>query len=113
MKELDKVPIPVDIHVARATLSLGVVAGKFNGKLTDIFDQIREAWFESVRGLQVKDRAMIALDLDKALWDLSKYGCSSRNGSTGACPRMSACYVREFCVGGVIKIDKGSVELDS
>lgn len=113
LKELDKVPIPVDIHVARATLSMGVVAGKFKGKLTDIFDQIREAWFESVQGLQVKGRPMIALDLDEALWHLSKYGCSFRNGSATACPQNSACEVREFCAEGLLKIDKGVVELDS
>jgi len=31
IRNLDKVPIPVDIHVARATLALGVVRGQYNG----------------------------------------------------------------------------------
>jgi len=31
LKNLDKVPIPVGIQVARATLAIGVVRGKFNG----------------------------------------------------------------------------------
>jgi len=31
LKNLDKVPIPVGIHVARATLAIGVVREKFNG----------------------------------------------------------------------------------
>ena len=31
--DLDLVPIPVDIHVARATLALGIVHGQYEGKL--------------------------------------------------------------------------------
>jgi hypothetical protein len=113
LRALDKVPIPVDIHVARATLSLGVVNGKFSGKLIDLFSLIREAWFESVRGLEVKGRPMIALDVDEPLWHLSKYGCSYRDGSTGICRRKKGCEVRDFCTNGKIKIDKGQVELDT
>lgn len=33
IRNLDKVPIPVDIHVARATLALGVVHGQYKGSL--------------------------------------------------------------------------------
>jgi len=113
LKNLDKVPIPVDIHVARATLSLGVVRGKFSGKLIDLFSHIREAWFQSVRGLDVKGRPMIALDVDEPLWHLSKYGCSHRDKSAGMCPKKKGCEVSDRCIDGKIKIDKGMVELDT
>lgn len=113
LKSLHTVPIPVDIHVARATLSLGIISGKFSGRLSDLFSQIREAWFESVRGLVAKGRPMIALDVDEPLWHLSKYGCSFRDGSTGMCLRKKTCEVREFCADGLFKIDSGKVELDS
>jgi len=113
LKNLDKVPIPVDIHIARATLAIGVVRGSFKGSLSDLFQYIRKAWFESVKGLKIKNRPMIALDIDKPLWHLSKYKCSKRDKITGDCPVFESCELREFCVRGKIKIDGNSIELDT
>lgn len=113
LKNLDKVPIPVDTHVARATLMVGVVRGQFSGRLNELFKYIREAWFESVKGLNVKRRPMIALDVDEPLWHLSKYGCSNRDKKTGYCPMRYRCEAKEFCVGGRIMIEKGYVEVDT
>ena len=76
LRDLGKVPIPVDRHVARATLTTGMVKGQFEGGLDELFKSIRKAWFESVKDLNVKDRPMIALDVDEPLWHLSKYGCT-------------------------------------
>ena len=39
---LEKVPIPVDIHVARATLTTGIIRGQFTGRLEELFMGIRE-----------------------------------------------------------------------
>ena len=113
LKNLDKVPIPVDIHVARATLAIGVVRGKFNGSLNDLFGYVRKAWFESVKGLNVKNRPMIALDVDEPLWHLSKYGCSKRDKITGNCPVFENCELRKFCVSGKIKIENNRAEVDT
>jgi len=113
LKNLDKVPIPVDRHVTMATLSLGIVRGKFNGSLKDLFEYIREAWFESVKGLEVNNRPMIALDLDEYLWHLSKYGCSKRDKITGSCPVFENCELRKFCVSGKIKIENNRAEVDT
>jgi len=113
IRNLERVPIPVDIHVVRATLTTGVVRGKFEGKLEEIFGKIRKAWFESVSSLNVKNRAMIALDIDEPLWHLSKYGCSKRDKQTGFCPVKKNCEARDFCVSGFIKLKKNFVELDT
>lgn len=86
LKNLDKIPIPVDIHVARATLATGVIRGKTQGRLHDPFEDIRTVWAESVKELNAKDRPMIALDVDEPLWHLSKYDCTYRDKETGACP---------------------------
>lgn len=110
---LDKVPIPVDVHVARATLALGIVRGIFKGRLEDLFEDIRSVWFESVKGLKVNKRQMIALDLDEPLWHLSKYGCFIRDKVTGQCPKYHNCEARDFCISGTIAIEKGYVELDT
>lgn len=113
LKNLDKVPIPVDIHVARATLTTGVVRGEFKGNITHLFDYIRKAWFESVKGLSIKNRPMIALDVDEPLWHLSKYGCSNRDKTTGYCPVYNRCEAREFCIKGKVKIENSVVELET
>ncbi|MCR4434166.1 MAG: hypothetical protein NUV70_09000 [Caldiserica bacterium] len=113
LRNLDKVPIPVDIHVARATLTTGVVRGRFRGRLEELFEDIRKAWLESVKGLKIKDREMIALDLDEPLWHLSKYGCQSREKTTNNCSQFPDCVAREFCLKGQIKIAKNMVELST
>jgi len=113
LTNLENVPIPVDIHIARSTLATGIVRGQFSGALTDLFELIRETWFESVEGLKAKDREMIALDVDEPLWHLSKYGCTKRNKENGLCPVGRVCEARSFCTKGKIWIEKNRVELDT
>lgn len=113
LKSLEKVPIPVDRHVARATLTTGVVRGSFKLRLEDLFQYIREAWFKSVEGLHVRKRPMIALDVDEPLWNLSKYGCSYRDKITGDCPDYASCEARSFCIKGMIKIGNDVVEVQT
>jgi len=113
IKNLDKVPIPVDIHVARATLSLGIVRGQFEGSLPNIFGDIRKAWFGSVEGLITNKREMIALDVDEPLWHLSKYGCNDRNKTTGICPHYYRCEANKYCMPGKIDITNNFVRLDT
>lgn len=108
---LERIPIPVDIHVARATLATGAVSGEYNGKLTGLFEQIRVAWFESVKGLTIKGRSMIALDVDEPLWHLSKYGCTHRDKKSGCCRQIDRCEASNFCIEGKISIEKNFVEL--
>jgi hypothetical protein len=112
LKNLEKVPIPVDRHIARATLTTGVIKGKFSGRLDEIFEYVRKAWFESVKGLSIKNREMIALDLDEPLWHLSKYGCTNRDKITGDCPLFHKCEAKEFCVKGRVKIEGSIVEIE-
>ena len=113
LRNLENVPIPVDIHVARATLATGVVRGRARIGFESLFEYIRRAWFESVNDLKVKDRPMIALDVDEPLWHLSKYGCTSRDKISGYCPKHRQCEARVFCVNGRIKIEDNVVELDT
>lgn len=113
LKNLDKVPIPVDIHVARATLTTGVIRGNTKGRLHDLFEDIRTVWAESVKGLIAKDRPMIALDVDEPLWHLSNYGCTYRDKAPGVCPVSGECEAKDFCVKGKIAIEKSFLELDT
>jgi len=113
LMNLEKVSIPVDIHVARATLTTGVVRGNIKVRLDELFEYIRKAWFESVKSLSVKNRPMIALDVDEPLWHVSKYGCTRRDKITGYCPMYSGCEARDFCIKGRIKIENSIVELET
>ena len=110
---LNQVPIPVDIHVARATLSTGIVRGSYNGNLDNLFEWIRNAWFKSVVGCEVNNRPMIALEVDEPLWHLSKYGCTKRNKISGECPKIDNCEAKEFCILGSININTNNVELNT
>jgi len=109
---LDKVPLPVDIHTARATLTTGVLRGQYTGNLEKIFPEIRSVWAESVKGLTVKGRPMIALDIDEPLWHLSKYGCSgNRDKMSGVCSAYSRCEAKDYCVKGKVRTEGPSVEI--
>ncbi len=111
LKKFDEVPIPVDIHIARATLTLGIVRGKYEGNLSNLFPDIRKAWFEIVKGLLIDGRLMIALDLDEPLWHLSRYGCTFRDKLSGECPVIYRCEMNEYCIPGKIDITAGYLEL--
>lgn len=109
LKNLDLVPIPVDVHIARASLCLGIVNGTYSGQMEPLFRQIRTAWAESVKGLEVEGRPMIALDVDEPLWHLSKFGCASRDPETGECPLKNTCIVGEYCVAGEVRVQRDRV----
>jgi len=113
LENLELVPIPVDIHVARATLATGIIRGNITTKINELFKEIRDVWYESVKGLKIRKREMISLDVDEPLWHLSKYGCTKRDKSTGECPMITTCEARDFCVRGTIKFDKDQITLDT
>ncbi len=104
---LDEVPIPVDVHVLRAALCTGALRGSFSGATAAIFEQVRGLWRDATRGLSLPDgRPMVALDLDEALWTLSRLGCSKRgNGPVGHCP--PDCPAAPGCVAGTILTQPG------
>ena len=114
IQHLDKVPIPVDVHIARASLATGIVMGRYSGGHGEIYESIRQAWAAAVIGLKAGERPMRALDLDEALWHLSKYGCSKgRNLETGNCCKISSCEARNFCIPGKVIIKAGHVTMDT
>ncbi len=100
---MNRIPIPVDVHVARSTLALGIVRGRYVGHLKPLFDFIRKAWVMSVQDLRCEDgREMVALDVDEPLRHLSKYGCTARD-ERGSC-NIGSCIAKELCVPGHISI---------
>lgn len=111
LKNLNKVPIPVDTHVARATFYLGIIKGNYKGQMSSLYEDIRKVWFNCVNGVLIKGREMIPLDLDEPLWNLSRKGCSHVTPD-GNCPQQDTCIVKEFCVRQTVKIEHGFLELN-
>jgi hypothetical protein len=114
LRNLDLVDIPVDVHVARATFTTGVVHGSFRGSSAEAYALVRQAWRDSVKGLTVAGRPMMALDVDEPLWHLSKYGCSPRRRPDGVCAFIDRCEAKAECVKGSVMIGaKGTVEIET
>lgn len=113
-KNIEKVPIPVDTHIARATLATGVVRVKAIINKDELNDLVREAWFKSLDSLKINDKQIIPLDLDKPLWHLSRYGCSKYPDKlSGHCFLKVTCEAKDFCVKGKIKREQDIYDIDT
>ena len=106
MTGLEEVPIPVDVHVLRATVCSGVISGRYTGSIGPVFEEVRTVWKEAVKPLKRQDgQPMISLDMDEPLWHLSKYGCSNHRGSENSacleeCPVINGCPKVEIRITG-------------
>jgi hypothetical protein len=108
LKNMERIPIPTDVHVARATFATGCLTGEFRGSIADAAQKVEEAWktiIASVSHPKLKN----ALQMDEALWHLSKNGCTSRKGNI--CPRRTQCPVGFLCVGGLVQVSAKGVEV--
>jgi hypothetical protein len=105
-KNMDKIPIPTDIHIVRATLSTGVLRGNYAGNLDGVRPYVEDAWAEGLAGTE-----LIPLDIDEPLWHLSRYGCTQRSGAF--CPVTQACPVSSHCVTGVVRVSTDGVEVQT
>ena len=82
------IPMPVDIHVMRATFAIGCLVGEHNGPSEKLKKMIVDAW---------KKVCECPIDLDEALFNLSRKGCS--NVKNGKCPKSNECELYPgFCV---------------
>lgn len=97
LEKLEDIPIPVDIHVLRSTLCLGVMTGDYEGPIDSLKEPITEIWKTAVKNLVVTDakdhRPVISLDLDEILWTIGRTYCNKRTlGTTNtSCPGFPGC----------------------
>ena len=102
IKNLESIPLPVDIHVLRATFCSGALTGNYEGKMEAIKGLVATLWKKAVQGDVIDDkdgtvRPLVALDLDEALWNLSRKFCSqNRLSQTNPCPLSPSCLFREI-----------------
>ena len=108
LKNIFKLPIPVDVHVARATLTTGCIKGRYSSK--GINESLRKLiinlWQEALSESKVSP-----IDMFRPLWLLSKHGCHFRKASER--PKLSICPAKDFCVDGVVEISARNVKIDT
>lgn len=114
LKKLDKIPIPVDIHIARASFTTGCLTGKHVGTISDVSAKIDlkidEAWKNTLQ-LVNHPKLKYRLQLDEPLWHLSRFGCKFRTGNF--CPKKIKCPVNQFCVSGRVYVSSTRIEIDT
>ena len=91
LRRMEKVPIPVDIHIARATLMTGVLSGNFRGRFAELAKHVESVWADALRD----DPQLYPLRIDQALCHWSRLGCSQTPGFP--CIHADRCPVAEYC----------------
>jgi hypothetical protein len=110
LRNLDKIPIPVDIHIARASFTTGCLTGKYSGSISEVRYIIDEAWKSAVESIN-HPKLKYRLQLDEPLWHLSRYGCKFRTNNF--CPKRAGCPVSQFCVRGIVHVTPETIEIDT
>jgi N-glycosylase/DNA lyase len=107
-KGLEKLPIPVDVHVTRATFTTGCITGSYKAKgITEtVRKRVIEVWSKGLEGTGI-----LPIEMFRPLWLLSKYGCHYRKD--GERPKLSECPVRNFCVEGRVIVTSKKVEIET
>lgn len=106
----DALPIPVDVHVARATFTTGLMRGRYEGPFdANLIDVIRRAWTDACRAAGESH-----MTFDEPLWQLSRLGCTHRHERASAdCPIRATCPIGDLCPRGTIELSTAGVRIDT
>lgn len=94
LRNIQQVPLPVDVHTARATLRIVYHSNQRPGVPAQREEMVQK-WFAICRAVGRPEIHPLALD--EPLWLLSRNGCSATDGES-RCARAAECVVAEFCV---------------
>ena len=108
LKNLERIPIPVDVHIARATFTTGCLWGEYTGTIEEISSKIDDAWKKIIRDIE-HPKLKYSLQMDESLWHLSKYGCRFRKDNF--CPQKSDCPVCDLCIEGLVHVSSGGIKV--
>lgn len=110
LKNLSEIPIPVDVHIARATLSTNCLTGQYFGSISTIAPIIDEVWTKTMN-LITNNGLKYRLQLDEPLWHLSRYGCRYRKDNY--CPKKGKCPVAKFCSNGFVSVSTKGIKVNT
>jgi hypothetical protein len=111
--ELDKIPIKVDLHIARATVALGLISGKYSGQFPVISHKICDLWMNALNESTCDEKIITSLDISGPLRLLSKIGCMKKDGKRNVCPKFQDCPLKNYCVKGLFSLDISNVIIDT
>ncbi len=103
-------PIPVDIHIARASFTTGLVRGKYEGPFgEELIALLRRAWTEACVATGESH-----MSFDEPLWQLSRLGCTHRHeGGSPDCPRRMVCPIGGLCPRGWVSVSTEGVRVET
>jgi len=110
---LNKIPLITDIHVVRASIALGIIYGSYSGQISLISQKAREIWDETIKETLSDEKGMSTLELSDSLRNLSKNGCSRKDGKREICPHFTICPFNMFCVNGIFSIENKGALIDT
>ena len=113
IKNLNTLSLITDVHVVRASIAIGIIYGSYSGQVALISQKVREIWEETIGGAQSDGRDISTLELSESLHNLSKNGCSQKDGKRGACPCFTKCPFNMFCVNGIFSIENKGALIDT
>lgn len=107
---LEALPIPVDVHVARATFTTGLMRGRYEGPFdATLKSVIRRAWTDACRAAGEPH-----MTFDEPRWQLSRLGCTRRHqGGTADCPVRASCSIGDRCPRGPIELSTAGARIDT
>ncbi len=105
---IEKLEMPIDVHVVRATFSTGCITGRYSSKGINesLKKKVADVWKQALNGTSITPLMMF-----RPLWLLSKYGCRYRKDNYR--PKFLHCPVSGFCVDGKVKVSSKLVEIET
>jgi len=104
----DALDMPVDVHVARAAFTAGLVRGRFEGTLEELRPPLVRLWREACAGEPGGHMAF-----DEAVWQLGQLGCTTRRrGAEPDCAKRTECPIGTTCPKGKLEFASERVSID-
>ena len=110
---LNKIPLITDIHVIRASIALGLIYGSYSGQIPIISQKVRELWEHAIQETEDGVRGITCFELTESLRNLSKNGCSQRDGKRSVCPQFENCPFQRLCVQGIFSLENKGVLINT
>lgn len=113
IKNLNKIPLLTDIHILRASIALGLVYGSYSGQISLISQKVRELWQEALTQTESDKGGITTFDLTEVLRNLSREGCSHKDGKRTRCQHFEECPFKRFCVEGLFALENKGALIDT
>jgi hypothetical protein len=113
IRNLNNVSINADIHLVRVSVALGILYGTYSGQISHLSQKVRELWESAFHTLPEEENAICGPELIEALRNLSRKGCSQRDGKRSQCQAFGRCPFSRVCVSGIFSFDAKGAFIDT